>query len=108
METKSTQHASRVRLLLVISFASLIAFGVNAWIIGSNGGVYSASPLPLTALLSYFLAAAALGTAIAANASAYLNHASPHVTKIIAPLMLLLVFAAILPFFISLGSTIVE
>lgn len=85
----------------------LILFAVNGLLVISDSSD-ATNPLTLNTLISFALAAAALSTGIGANASAYLNPASTSLMKVVSPVVLLIVFIAVAPFFMSLGASVIN
>lgn len=68
----------------------------------------STNPLTFNSLISFVLAAAALGLGIGSNASAYLNPASTVAMKMVSPIVLAIVFVVVVPFFMSLGASVIN
>lgn len=82
---------------------SLALFVINGMLFEGGTSVRGLNAGTIGILVSFLLAAGALGCAIAANASAYLNPSSDTATKILSPPLILAVALLVLPFFIALG-----
>lgn len=94
--------------LIGASLLALVLLVITGISLVGDATVESTNPVPIGVGLSFVLAALALGTAVGANASAYLNQASSFVARIVSPMVLALVLIITLPYFISLGLTIVQ
>lgn len=94
--------------LISTSLIALVLLVITGMSLMSDHSVESTNPVPIGVMASFALAALALGTAVGANASAFLNEASSFTSRIVGPMVLALVLVIVMPYFISLGLTIVQ
>ena len=105
MDKRPTQ--SKGWWFIVATVVVLLLFIGNGLLVVSDS-TDSTNPLTFNSLISFALAAAALGLGIGSNASAYLNPASTMAMKVVSPIVLVIVFVAVVPFFMSLGTSVIN
>lgn len=106
-QTTIVVNKSRAWWFIAAATTLLILFVVNGMVFDGGTSVRSLNASTFGIILSFLFAAGALGSAIAANASAYLNPSSDSATKVLSPPLILAVFALVLPFFITVGLSMV-
>ena len=100
-------HKSKVWWFIGAAAILLVLFVVNGMVFEGGSNVKTLSAGTFGIVLSFLFAAGALGGAIAANASAYLNKASDSTAKLVSPPLMIAVFVLVLPFFVSVGLSMV-
>lgn len=106
-QTTIVVNKSRAWWFIAAAAILLILFVINGMLFDGGTNVRSLNASTFGIILSFLFAAGALGSAIAANASAYLNNSSDPATKVLSPPLILAVFALVLPFFIAVGLSMV-
>lgn len=101
--TAKSPRVSRAWWFIMAAAVSLLLFVVNGMIFDGGSNVKMLNSGTFGVILSFVFAAGALGSAIAANASAYLNPHSPLAARAIGPPLIIAVFVLVLPFFITVG-----
>lgn len=99
---------SRAWWFIAATAVLLVLFVVDALYLHGGTVTRSATTAPGITWASFVIACAALGTAIASNAAAYLNPLSSLTVKIISPFVMVMVVVVIAPFFVSLGLTMIS
>lgn len=108
MEQVKSPRKSKAWWFIVATAILLLLFVLNGMMFDGGTNIRSFNANTAGIILSFILAAGALGSAIAANASAYLNPSSTVATRVISPPLVFAVFLLVLPFFIVLGISMVE
>jgi len=98
---------SRVWVFLVATAVALALFLVCSLTLVGDSEVRTTREIQPNVVLSFVLATIALALSIGSNVSAYLNPHSPPVTRILSPIVLLLVVLLGTPTFIALGIAMV-
>lgn len=99
---KQPKH-SRAWWFVAVSALSLLVFALTGLVASGDSSSLTNFLNPLT-LVSFVSAAIALGTAIGANVSAYINPASTLAMKVAGPIVLVVVFFTLSPFLVALGT----
>ena len=101
--TTTVVNKSRAWWFIGAAVILLVLFVINGMVFDGGTDVKALNASTFGIVLSFLFAAGALGSAIAANASAYLNPSSAAVTKVLSPPLILAVSLLVLPFFVALG-----
>lgn len=100
--------ASKAWWFIVAATTLLLLFVINGMMFDGGSTVKALSAGTFGIVLSFLFAAGALGSAIAANASAYLNPNSTVAARAVSPPLIIAVFILVLPFFITVGLSMVN
>lgn len=103
----SRNRRSNAWLFVAISSVLLVLFVMNGILFDGGTNVHALNAQTFGLVMSFLFAAGALGAAIAANASAYLNPASSMAARVLTPPLILAVSVIVLPFFITVGLSMV-
>lgn len=105
---EGTYKKSKAWWFIAAALVALLLFVFMSTTVIGQSEAKALDPVPANVLLPFFIACIALAMAIGANVSAYLNPRSSLPARILSPIVIALVFIIVIPFFVSIGLTVVS